>query len=93
MDKDTRYSETLENKQGIIGYWPELDKYAITFSNTNTFDTQFTCILNGDMPENFRKQGLRVIFSGTIYRDSETPLPRLGGEEVFWVSLQTIHEE
>jgi hypothetical protein len=93
MSSDRGSSQKIADQAGIVGFWPELGRYTISFSPAGAYDTQYTCILNGEMPEGFRQQGMRVCFSGTIARDAQTPPPRLGGEATFWLSLSAIHPD
>ena len=90
MSDDEGASQELENQIGTVGFWIPLHRFLISFPNPDTYDGLYTCILNGDMPEQFRTQGMRVVFSGRIYRDESTPHPQLGGQQTFWLSLREI---
>jgi hypothetical protein len=92
MNNDVSSSEVIENQKAIVGYWNEMNRYTINFSYQGVYDTQYTCILDGEMPEALRTQGLQVVVSGTIYRNSETPKPRFGGEKTFWISVRAIRK-
>lgn len=80
MDK-----KRVEQQKGIVGYWDDLEKYTISFHEENTIDGQFTCIVPDPsmVPEQLRKNGTHIIFSGTITKDAQLPSARMGGEQVF----------
>jgi hypothetical protein len=83
-------SQSIKNQEGIIGYWPSLKKYTVNYSQPNTYDAQYTCIIEGDLDEGFKKEGIKVIFSGKIYKNEQTPQPMLGGQQIFWLKLDSI---
>jgi hypothetical protein len=87
MEKD---SKIIKNQEGIIGYWESLKKYTINYNQPNTYDGQYTCIIEGNLNEEYKKQGISVVFSGTIYKNAETPQPMIGGQQVFWLKLDSI---
>ncbi len=83
----------IKNQEGIIGYWQSLKKHTVNFSMPGTYDAQITGIIDSDLDESFKKQGLKVVFSGKIYKNAETPKPMMGGQEVFWISLESIDKK
>jgi hypothetical protein len=83
MDK-----KRVEKQKGVVGFWNEIDKYTISFEKENTIDGQFTCIISDSkmIPEQFKKVGTHVIFSGTIKKDAQLPPARMGGEQIFFLA-------
>jgi hypothetical protein len=79
----------LLNQEGIIGYWEDLKKYTINFSQAG-YDAQITGIIDGALSDNLKKQGTKVVFSGKLYQNAETPKPMMGGQQVFWLTLEAI---
>ncbi len=82
----------IKDQEGIIGFWHPLKKYTINFSILNSFDSQITGIIENDIDEDFKKEGLKVVFSGRIYKNQGTPKAVMGGQDVFWLNLDKIYE-
>ena len=76
---------TITKQTGIVDFWQDLGKYTISLSVEGTIDSRLTCIVSqSDMlPQEFRKPGSKVVFSGTLTKDPGLPAPRMGGEEIF----------
>lgn len=89
MEKNLSMTDIL-NQEGIIGYWESLNKYTINFSKAGTYDSQITGIIEGILADNYKKQGMAVVFSGKMYQNAETPKPIMGGQQVFWLKLDSI---
>ena len=81
---------TVKNQEGLIGYWEPLKKHTINYTQPNTYDSQYTCIVEGELGESYQKQGTVVVFSGTLYQNAETPQPMLGGQQIYWLKLDAI---
>ena len=89
MEKNLSATDIV-NQEGIIGYWESLNKYTINFSKAGTYDGQVTGIIQTDLSDIYKKQGMAVVFNGKIYQNSETPKPMMGGQQVFWLKLDSI---
>ena len=77
--------------EGSIGFWTQggVDKYTINVSIPETIDGLVTGLVD-NMPEDFRTENLRVIFSGKYEESSDNPQPIYGGQSVYSLSLSSI---
>lgn len=81
----------VESKEGIIGLWEETGEYTINFSDAHTIDNMITSITT-NLPEEYKVLGMKVIFSGTLSKNKNTPFPKLGGQSIFNIKLKKINK-
>jgi cytochrome c-type biogenesis protein CcmE len=79
--------KTAKNKVGLVSYIQAENQYLVNFHEPGTYDSVdvgYTC----NLPEKFRQEGLRVVFSG-VYR--KHPVPSiLGGYTNYYLELTKI---
>lgn len=83
----------IKNQEGKVGYWISPEKYTISYFQKGTIDQQNTCLIEGDFPNEFKKEGLEVVFSGKIYQNASTPKSIMGGQEVYWLKISKIQKK
>ncbi len=93
-----RIRDMQENKvtkqTGVVDFWKAIGKYTISYSPENTMDNRRTCVVPQEemIPKELQEPGTKVVFSGTITKDSRLPAPRMGGEEIFLlIELESIN--
>ncbi|WP_209403218.1 hypothetical protein [Pseudozobellia sp. WGM2] len=82
----------IENQIGVLDFIKDIGKFAISFHQENTIDSQYTCIVpEASMIPAELKPGAKVIFTGLLSKDPSLPPPRIGGEQVFLLArLESI---
>jgi hypothetical protein len=78
-----------DNLDGYVDYRQDLGMYIITYTVPKTIDSQwngFVC----NLPTVFQVVGKKVTFSGEYRNTDGKILPRLGGEETFYLKLSAI---
>ncbi len=83
----------IKNQEGRVGYWMSPEKYTISYWQKGTVDGQYTCLIDGDFPKEFKREGLEVVFSGKIYQNASTPKPMMGGQQVYWLKISKIQKK
>ena len=83
-------NQILADETALVGFYEPIQRFTINLSQSEAHDAQWTCVVDGELPAAFRKQGLRVIVSGRLYRTPQLPPARFGGEKLFWIALSKI---
>lgn len=79
--------KSVKGQNGLVYYHPQEELYAIYVSMPGTYDSQdvgFLC----EVPDDLRKDGLTVNFSGSYYPYKEDRKPPTGGTEYYFLELK-----
>lgn len=77
---------TATNWSGPLGYYNDIQKWAVNVSIPNTIDGLRTCIICVDIPDSLKTIGRVVTFSGELKESYNNPKPELGGQEIYFVN-------
>lgn len=86
---------TVSDIEGTVGFWDndqnngEVNKYFIGVFVPGSIDATIVGIVE-DLPNEFRTDGLKVIFSGKYYESANNPVPYLGGQMIYSLELTSI---
>lgn len=86
------YSKTgsLTDAVGSIGFNNTTSQYFIVKYIDGAIDSFYT-LYPCNLPEEYKQENLKVIFSGDLYTGNDLPNPQLGGQEIFHFDLKKIH--
>lgn len=79
--------KSVKEKKGLVYYHSQEELYAIYVSIPGTFDSQdigFIC----EVPDDLKKDGLIVYFSGSYYSYKEDRKPPVAGAKYYFLDLK-----
>lgn len=88
--------DTVFNKEGIVGYYSKYKRWAIytDVSFPNNIDSKIVGI-SCSIPLSLQIDGLNIKFSGVYkkFNRDEKILPRLGGEDLYFLYINKIEKK
>jgi hypothetical protein len=81
--------ESLNDASGVIGFNKSDEQYFISKYVEGTIDgvyILYPCVLS----EEFKKDNLKVKFSGELFTSDELPKPAIGGQQIFHININKI---
>jgi len=81
----------VTDKEGIVGHYDTdgVESYTIGYAIPNTIDGSVVGFVE-NLPTEFRTEGLMVVFNGEFKESKDLPLPSLGGQNFYSLSLTSI---
>ena len=77
---------TAKEWSGTLGYYNDLEKWAVNVSVANSIDELITCIICTDIPDSLKTEGRLVTFSGDLKESCNNPAPVFFGQEIYFVN-------
>ena len=77
--------------EGVVRFWDynDYNKFYIVVYVKGTIDSAVLGFVD-DLDESFKQEGLSVIFSGTYEKSDSNPTTRIGGQDIYSLSLTAI---
>ena len=81
----------VTNIEGTIKIWnlDNINEYYIEVFVKGTIDSVVLGFVD-DLNDEFKQDGLKVIFSGTYEKSDNNPRPRIGGQDIYSLTLTSI---
>ena len=88
------YIQTVSDVRGRLDYNAQVEKWCIAVSEPGTIDEVLTYYPE-EMPKEFRKQNMKVVFSGQVYELNTDVYPheKIGGWKWFFVKFTSLKED
>lgn len=87
---------SVNQKIGAVGYYEKYNRWAIytNISTSDNIDSRIVGLVCG-LPEKLQIKGLKVLYTGKYYKfnSDENISPQIGGEKIFYLTIEKSSEK